>query len=218
MWGTTGKALIKMDKLLNRTNELTQTLVTFLSLPTYDSSPKIIASRALCGVSFEHANSVNVLIALGNFTSALGILRMQYEALVKSIWALYAASENSIQKLQSELSNDTAKWADKLPTLNEMLDELNDKAPQAALSPLIEFRDYSWKPLSSYIHGGIHALSRHKEGYPEQLLTQALKSSNGLLMMAGMMLVILSGDKNQSGKVSIIQKQFADCCSDLKPT
>ena len=207
-----------MDKLLSRTNELTQTLATILSLPTYDNSPKIIASHTLCVVSFEHANSVSVLIALGNFTSALGILGMQYEALVKSIWALYAASENLIQKLQSELSNDTAKWADKLPTLNEMLDELNDKAPQAALSQLIEFRDYSWKPLSSYIHGGIHALSRHRKGYPEQLLTQALKSSNGLLVMAGMMLVVLSGDKNQSGKVSIIQKQFADCCSDLRPT
>lgn len=204
-----------MDKLLIRTNELTQTLITFLSLPTYDSSPKIIASRTLCGVSYEHANSVNALIALGNFTSALGILRMQYEALVKSIWALYAASENSIQKLQSELSNDTAKWADKLPTLNEMLEELNDKAPQAALSSLIEFRDYSWKPLSSYIHGGIHALSRHKTGYPEQLLTQALKSSNGLLVMAGMMLVILSADKNQSGKITLIQRQFADCCPNL---
>ncbi len=143
---------------------------------------------------------------------------MQYEALVKSIWALYAASENSIQKLQSELSDDTAKWADKLPTLDRMLVELDGKAPKEALSQLIEFKNYSWKSLSSYIHGGVHALSRHKKGYPVQLLTQALKSSNGLLMMAGMMLIILSGDKSQFGKISIIQKQFADCCPDLRST
>ena len=204
-----------MDKLLNRTSELSQTLATFLSLPTYDNSPKIIASRTLCTVSFEHATSVHALTSLGNFTSALGILRMQYEALVKSIWALYAASEKSIEKLQSELSDDTAKWADTLPTLREMLSELNGKAPLEALNPLIEFRDYSWKPLSSYIHGGIHALSRHKKGYPPELLTQSLKSSNGLLIMAGMMLIILSGDKNQSGKIALIQQEFVDCCTNL---
>jgi hypothetical protein len=206
---------INVDKLLSRTSKLSQALTTFLPLPTYDNSPRIIASRTLCAVSFEHATSVHALTSLGNFTSALGILRMQYEALVKSIWALYAASENSIEKLQSELNDDTAKWADKLPTLNEMLIELNGKAPQLALNPLIEFRDYSWKPLSSYIHGGIHALSRHKKGYPSALLIQALKSSNGLLIMAGMMLTILSGDKNQSGKIALIQRQFSDCCPNL---
>lgn len=204
-----------MNGLLDRSSELSQTLATFLSLPTYDKSPIIIASRTLCAVSFEHATSVHALISLGNFTSALGILRMQYEALVKSIWALYAASENSIEKLHSELNNETAKWADKLPTLTEMLIELSREAPQQALGPLIEFRDYSWKPLSSYIHGGVHALSRHKKGYPSELLCQALKSSNGLLIMAGMMLIILSGDKNQSGKIALIQQQFADACPNL---
>jgi len=89
------------------------------------------------------------------------------------------------------------------------------KAPAEAIRPLIEFKEYSWKPLSSYVHGGIHAVTRRSKGYPAQLLASALKSSNGLLMMAGMMLVILSGDPPYSGRMAAMQRDFADCCPSL---
>jgi hypothetical protein len=140
---------------------------------------------------------------------------MQYEALVKAIWARYAASENSLSKLQSNLSHETVKWADKIPPLSGLLVELEGKAPAQALAQLNEFKEYSWKPLSSYIHGGIHAITRHFNGYPIELLEQAVRSSNGLQVMAGMMLVVLSGDTKQQGRMSKIQQRFANCCPSL---
>lgn len=206
------------EELLNRSSELAVILADFLTLTPYKDSARITSSRTLCGVSFEHAESVRILIATGNFTSSLGVLRMQYEALVKAVWILYAASESSIGKLQSELNHETAKRADKVPSLSEMLGELDGKAPSQAISPLLEFKEYSWKPLSSYIHGGIHAINRHGKGYPTPLLSQAARSSNGLLIMTGMMLVIMSGDSRHSGRISAIQKRFADCLPNLAPT
>jgi hypothetical protein len=203
--------------LLHQSDELSAELAAFLALHPYDKSARITSSRTLCGVSFEHAESVRVLISTGNFTSSLGVLRMQYEALVKAVWALYAASDNMIDKLQSELNAETAKWADKVPLLNEILVELEGKAPPQAIGPLLEFKEYSWKPLSSYIHGGIHAITRHGKGYPTELLSQAVRSSNGLQVMAGMMLVILSGDSRQQGKIPGIQQRFGDCCPNLAP-
>lgn len=74
---------------------------------------------------------------------------MQYEALVKAIWTLHAASDSSIVKLQSNLSIESAKWADRIPQISELLAELEGKAPPDALSPLNGFKEYSWKPLSS---------------------------------------------------------------------
>lgn len=204
-------------ELLHRSDELTAELTVFLALSPYDNSARVTSSRTLCGVSFEHAESVRVLISTGNFTSSLGVLRMQYEALVKAVWALYAASDNTISKLQSDLNAETAKWSDKVPLLNEILVELEGKAPPQVIGPLLEFKEYSWKPLSSYIHGGIHAITRHGKGYPTELLSQAIRSSNGLQVMAGMMLVILSGDGKQQGKISGIQQRFADCCPNLNP-
>lgn len=207
--------MTSIENLLRRSHELSAELEVFLDLPLHNYSARMASSRVLCGVSFEHSESVRILLVTGNFTSSLGVLRMQYESLVKAVWALYAASDNMIRKLESELTSETEKWADKVPLLNGLLQELEDKAPPQAISPLIEFKEYSWKPLSSYIHGGIHAITRHAKGYPTELLAQAAKSSNGLLVMNGMMLVILSGDSRQQGKIPDIQRRFIDCCPKL---
>jgi len=203
--------------LLRRSHEMSAELEIFLDLPVNNYSARITSSRVLCGVSFEHSESVRILLSTGNFTSSLGVIRMQYESLAKAIWALYAASENMIRKLESELTSETEKWADKVPLLNGILKELEDKAPPQVTGQLLEFKEYSWKPLSSYIHGGIHAITRHAKGYPTELLAQAAKSSNGLLVMTGMMLVILSGDSNQQGKIPDIQRRFVDCCPKVNP-
>ena len=100
--------------------------------------------------------------------------------------------------------------------LMEMLEKLEGKAPSEALGMLHEFKEYSWKPLSSFVHGGIHAISRHSKGYPKPLLIQLLKISNGVSAMAGMLLVVLSGDARQRGKIPAIQHAFSECLPEQK--
>ena len=100
--------------------------------------------------------------------------------------------------------------------LSEMLKSMSGKAPQAALDMLEEFKKYSWKSLSSFVHGGIHALNRHAIGYPEILLDQIIRMSNALNTMTGMMLAILSGDQRIVTAFSRIQPEFADCLPELK--
>ena len=203
-----------LNDLLKRSAELEEVLLPFLALPPANSTDKLVSSRIMCGVSFEHAESAKILTAAGNFTSALSIVRLQYEALVRAMWLLYAASDTAVTKLMVDLSQDTAKKADQ-PMLSEMLKELDGKAPPVAVSQLLEIKEYHWKPLSSYVHGGIHALHRHSKGYPEPLLLQIIKTSNAFSVMAAMHLVMLSGDANQSGKIPKIQQGFANCLPDL---
>lgn len=155
----------------------------------------------MCSIAFEHAESAKMLIASGNFTSATGLVRLQYEALVRAMWLLYAAPETAVSKLMCELTSESANKANKLPMLSEMLEKLEGKAPQEALNMLMEFKEYSWKPLSSFVHGGIHAIHRHSKGYPTQLLYQMLRISNGVSVMVGMLLVILHGGGQQRGKM-----------------
>lgn len=183
----------------------------FLALKPFGDSSRIVASRILCSVSLEHAESSKILIISGNFTSAVGLLRLQYEALVRAMWLLYAASDAAVERLAAELTDEMAKKAEKMPMLSEMLSKLEGKAPAEPLSMLLEFKQYSWKSLSSFIHGGIHAINRHSKGYPVLLLEQALRASNGVSLMVGMLLVILSGDPAQRGKIRKVQIEFADC-------
>ncbi len=205
-----------INHLLSRSFELEKNILEFLVLPPFDDSQRIMVSRVMCSISFEHAESAKMLISTGNLTSATGLVRLQYEALVRAMWLLYAATDTDVLKLTSELTQETAHKANRLPMLSEMLDKLQGKAPQEPLNMLREFKEYSWRPLSSFIHGGIHAIDRHSKGYPLPLLEQMVRISNGVSLMVGMLLVILHGGGEQVGKIPRIQREFADCLPDTK--
>ncbi len=127
------------------------------------------------------------------------------------MWLLYSASDTAVSKLMCELTEDSSRKANKLPMLIDMLEKLKGKAPQEAVDMLLEFKEYSWKPLSSFVHGGIHAVTRHSKGYPEPLLEKMLKISNGVSVMAGMLLVMPHGGGSQKGKILEIQKKSSSC-------
>ena len=113
---------------------------------------------------------MKLLTVAGNFTSAVGLLRLQYETLVRAIWILYASSDEAVSKLQAEFTAESAAKSERLPMLSDMLAHLEGKCPDQVTKQLLEFKEYSWKPLSSFVHGGIHAIARHSRGYPRRPL------------------------------------------------
>lgn len=201
----------KLNNLLTKSAELERRLEVFLLAPPFDGSDKLIASRIMCSIASEHAESVKVLISAGNYTSATGLLRLQFESFVRGMWLLYVADSASVELLMGELSDDITVKAQKMPMLGAMLDELDGKAPEQALATLKEFKQYSWRPLNSFVHGGIHAVNRHSKGYPVELLMQLLRASNGLSVMVSMLMSALAGSQNGMSRVTEIIKEFADC-------
>lgn len=205
-----------INTLLSRSAELEGRLVEFLRLPPFDQSERITTSKVMCSIAFEHAESAKILIASSNLTSATGLVRLQFEALVRAMWLLYAATDHEVLKLSCELTVESAQEANKTIMLTDMLKALEGRSPQEPLDMLIEFKDYCWKPLYSFVHGGLHPIHRHSEGYPVQQLCQMLRISNGVSVMAGMLLVILHGGGQQMGKIPKIQQDFADCLPDFR--
>lgn len=49
-----------------------------------------------CGVSLEHACGVRILIENGYYTSAIPLLRVQYESVVRAVWLLYGATDAEV--------------------------------------------------------------------------------------------------------------------------
>lgn len=111
----------------------------------------------------------------------------------------------------SDLTHQSAKRADRMPMLGEMMKKLHTSAPVEATGPLDEFREYSWKSLSSYVHGGIHAIDRHSKGYPEGILEQALRASNGLCGVVGMFAAVLTSDQLEVSEMSKLYSEYSDC-------
>lgn len=204
-----------LEYILQRSNELDEAISSLLNSGTFVSSERCTATLTMCDISQEHAHSFRLLTAVGNLTSAVSLMRLQFEALTRAMWLLYAASDSAIAKLQAPLSEQTEKAAIQQPSINEMFEQISSKAPPAACRMLAEFKDVSWKALNSYVHGGIHAVNRHGEGYPVPLVIQVLQNSNGLSTMAGMVLAILTGDIGITKSMSQIQQDFKDCLPPL---
>jgi len=203
-----------LDKFLERSEALDEALMDLLGSDAYrlfNDSPRITTSFAACSVSLDHARGLRTLIHEGLPTPAISLTRLQHEALTRSVWLLYAASDSDVDKLKSPLTLESEKAANKLPMLAAMLTAIDGKAPPAATQTLTHFKDVSTAALNSYVHGGIHVLRRQSEGYPLHLLIQVLRNSNGLLTMSGMMFAILSGDPVMAKLMSQIQPAFADC-------
>ena len=203
-----------LNAALQRAQALEEAILVALNTPDYrpcSDSPRIKTSAAAASVAFEHGQAVRALIAQDMVTSALSLVRLQHEALTRAVWAFYAATDLAIDKLSAPLSKDTEAVANKLPMLNDMLKAIQGKAPEAATLGLLAFKDNNAAALNSFVHGGIHALQRHTQGYPLPLVLQAIHNGNGLQLMAAMMLAVLTNNPVTTKRIGTLQSEFVNC-------
>jgi hypothetical protein len=206
-----GQALARADAL----DEALMAAIAAEQYRPYDASARMSASVSAACVALEHGRALRVLVAQGLPTAAFSLLRLQHEALTRAVWLLYAATDLAVDKLAAPLSKETEAAANKLPMLADMLKQLSDKpAASQPLHGLEAFKDNNAAALNSFVHGGIHALHRHAQGFPEPLVIGALRNCNGLLLMTGMMLAVLADSQPVVRRVSRLQVEFA---ADLPP-
>lgn len=168
-------------------------LYSILDVPRFDDTDRVRVSDVACSMSLEHWDATRHLLGAGLLPSGLVVHRAQFESLVRSVWVLYAASEEKIGKLSATLSTESEQAAKNLPQIADMMTELATKAPPQAYDALNRFKDNSWKALNSYAHAGIHPLRRHEDGYPVNLVESVLRNANGLAIVSGMQAAVLSG-------------------------
>lgn len=195
-----------------RAEELLSHLADVVDLPPYDDSDRIQVSRTLAITSLHFGASVRHLCESQLALGAATVLRSQFEALLRGVWACHRASEGQIEKLSSHLSLDSQQSAKNLPQAAEMFGEL-EKVPQLAnlLISLREFKDSSWLPLNSFVHAGIHAAHWTRFEPPSTLFDQMFRSSNGLAVLAFQHLAILTGQPGLQSEVIAVCAPFSSC-------
>jgi len=208
-----------LEQMLLRSDALHERLNELLDDAAFDGSARGEAALGMCVVAMEHGTALRALMALGLPTSAVSLMRLQFEALTRSMWLIYAASDVAIEKLSAPLTLETEQAAKNLPSAKEMIDQIGKRVgqgvPAAAHGILAQFKDVSWNAMNSFVHGGIHPLRRSADGFPVHLALQVLRNSNGLSTMTGMTMAVLTGDEAIAKPMSKIQPAFADCLPDL---
>lgn len=200
------------NEIFPRSELLLQNIVEVIDKPPFDNSPRLVVSGNLCQMAIEHSAAFRNLAENRMFASSFVVLRAQFEATVRAVWALYAATDAHIERIAARLSPDTEQSAKNLPQVQEMLGALgraeNARVPFGALS---EFKECAWHALNSYTHGGIQPLSRMADGYPIELIIANVKVSNGLAMIAAMQFCVLTGIDGLQKELATLHARFRDC-------
>ena len=166
-------------------------------------------------MSLEHALILRMLLRCACYTSAFSLLRLQYEALTRAVWLMYAATDLEVEQLTAPFSLQAETSARKMPMFSKMLEEVKPKAPPHASTLLSQFKNVNWHAKNSYVHGGIHPLRRHAEGYPPQLVSGVIRNSNGLNMMTLLTGKVIDGDPEGSVIVKAIWEKYQAFLPDL---
>jgi hypothetical protein len=199
-----------LSNAFDESDRLVAELLEVIDLPTIDSQ-RIQISATACSLALEHWQSTRALLRFGLFPSALVVQRAQFEAIVRSVWLSYAAREDDVAKLAATLDLESEQAAKNMPTVHEMMQDVQKKAPAPAYAALDGFKQHSWKALNSYTHAGIHPLRRHAEGYPTALVYNVLCNTNGLGVVACMQAVVLSDEQSLQRQILDIASKYSNC-------
>lgn len=204
-----------LDHFLHRSDELADYLELAFDLPPFEGQARYRASTVAGSLALEHGGGVRGLLAMGLGVSAAVLLRAQYEAVLRSVWICYVAKDDQIRLLEQDLSAEAELGAKVLPQAGDMLKGIERSAPSPASQSLKNFRTHSWSALNSFVHSGVHAISRHRDGLPLQLAEGALRSSNGLCLLAAMQCAVATGSQDLIHRVGLAQRTFEDCLPPL---
>lgn len=201
----------RIEILAETSEELAKELYSLVAVARFDNSERIRVSDIASSMAFEHWNATRILLAVGLLPSGVVVHRAQFEALVRSVWILYAADDSQIIKLADNLTLETEQAAKNMAQVADMMKDLATKAPPPAYDALSRFKDNSWKALNSYVHAGIHPLRRHEEGYPPDLLMSVFRNANGLAVVTAMQVAVLSGRQPLQREILAIASRRPEC-------
>lgn len=199
--------------LLVASESLSTDIEALLDGPLYSADARLRVSATATDIAILHARALRQLFATRLPVSATVVMRAQFEALLRACWLLYVAPDTAIAKLGATLDLDGEQAAKNLAGTDEMLQALQ-RARSAqnavAVDMLTEFKQYHWRALNSFTHTGLHAIARSASpGFPVVLAEAAIRHSNGLLLMAGMLRAILSGRPDLIQRVKSLQVRYA---------
>jgi hypothetical protein len=171
---------------------------------------------AYCKIALEHGSGFQHLLSVDNASSALALVRLQYEAVLRGAWILYAASDDWMGKFSSQPPINEGKEPAEFPKVYMLLEQLAASPADPVLhKSLVGLKNIAWDSLNSYTHGGLRLMLRSLEGFEDELLIWMLRTTNSLSYVAAQLLAHVANDPACSNKLLTTRNAMADCMHSL---
>jgi hypothetical protein len=203
------QTLEDFQKTLERSNELFSIIHNDIFSNGHIHTFKQKLTLSLSAISIEHSSSIQILMDTKNFTTAISLLRLQYEALTRAMWLHFAAKDSFINKYDIPL--DIKMTQPDFPTITVMIEDIMKCPIKGPGEMLKEIKDATWSGMNNYVHNGFHPILRVLNGYPTALLMQILQTSNAMNIMLAMVMANIAADHDSANLVKKLQIDFQDC-------
>lgn len=110
-----------LDDALVRTQELDERLRHVLQSRATSQTLRDRCAVGFATLSWEHNHALRVAFAAGCYSSAIGLMRLQFEALVRAVWVQHLAEDSVLALLSAELDADSDRLANNMPTVGKMV-------------------------------------------------------------------------------------------------
>lgn len=202
-----------LEKLLPRSFEMYHFMAEHIDqLEPYSTTKHRLAfqSGMLC---FEHGLAMLKLITDEFTSSGFGLMRLQYESLVRGFWIMHAENSAWISKLGT-----TGKVGPyelkrlETPMLADMLKSLEtSQAPKHILTQLSDFRTINNTSFNSFTHGGVLALLTNGVGFEPKLVYDSIRNANAVASINMQMMSILTEVPEAIEPIRSMHHEFVDC-------
>lgn len=170
---------------------------------------------AYCKAALEHAVSQRVLIEEGLHGTALSLIRLHFETLIRAAWVLYGASDEWLGKFAAPVPPGDLTEPQMGPPIPAMLDTIGVVVPEAARE--LRRINETVKVMHSFVHGGVHLVVHALRGYPAEKLVAVLQNRNLLLLMLANVIVGASQKNELRGAVRGLMGSHANCMPPTSP-
>jgi hypothetical protein len=205
-----------LDALIEESHKLHAGLWESLEGCHHAGTPRGKLGTIFLELAQQHALAFRCLMAGGLTHSAIPLLRLQFEATVKGFWVNYAANDDWIGKAATVVLKNNRPVEPPGRTINEMLTALQQTAHPLVGVQLREFEASSLKPLNSFIHSGISALSTLHRGLPESFLCQIVRISNGLAGLGATLLAEMSNSVEANHALFEVKAAHMACMPNIR--
>ena len=117
--------------------------ISGMNIPQLPDDKRSQLASACWHVAIEHSQAIVVLVHETLHGSALALMRLLFEAYVRGMWLMHAATNDDIDRAgRDQFPND----------FNRIVAELDEKFPSSR--PFSAVKNQTWKRLCSFTHTG----------------------------------------------------------------
>jgi hypothetical protein len=176
-----------------------------------------VLTRLMAEVSLEHWQGQRLLLRQGMHLTGFALVRMQFETVVRAIWIQACADDAWLTSFVSPQQIDQLAEPAASPQVDVMLSAMERTGPAHMATMLRQLKTAAWKPMHSYVHGGIRPINQALAGVTNYQVSAVLRNANGLALMATNAMTVAAEDPVFRGALGRLQQKFLDSLPPLNP-